>query len=394
MKYIRLYRLPASVFQYLFFGLFVFCSYIQFPFTKAAGLIIPFFLCFLLFNIDSLLRGFSQQTFLLFILFCLHLGICILVSGFKGADISRIIRFLLILVMLPLCFSFSCDEKKMKILYRIFMNLTFIKIISLILIYIFYLRILDYTPFRIYAAAHSGDIYSNHSKYILKIQVPGNALVIDAFLLNLLINKKMKKSTFFLGIGVLLCGNFAFIMGAFFMGAYIYMNNVLSNKKNINRIPVYIFLVLIAVACIAPYFFKTMEEKRHGSNVLRNAQIPYLLSDNIITGNGLGNVVQGNTGHRDYSKMIYFEYQSLYIINQIGFIGYFLFLIISFYLVYHRQRKSKYLVCYFIYLLYAFFNPYCFDTTHMLFGILIAIPSNSESIPRRNKNGKRLYCLS
>lgn len=382
MNITPVYKIKFSDFQYFFFALFVFCSYIQFPFTKFASLIVPCFLCFLLYNLDVIFKGFKKDSFLMYALYGIHLGLCIFFSAFGDAELSNVIRFLLILIMLPLCFSFDCEEEKKKRLYKIFIYLTYVKVFSLIVIYIVYLRVLDYAPFRIYASLHSGDIYSVHSKYLLRIQVPGNALVIDAFLIDLLLKKKLTKRNIYLGIGVLLCGNFAFIMGAFFMIIYIYISRTFSKRKNVNKIPIYIFLLLIALFSIAPYFLNTMEEKSHGSNELRNEQIPYLLSENIITGNGLGNIVHGRTVRRNYEVMSrngYFEFQSLYIINQIGFLGYFIFIILTFYLVYYRQKKLEYIVCYFIYLLYAFFNPYCFDTTHMLFGLLLAIPISKVS---------------
>lgn len=380
------YKIRFSDFQYLFFALFVFCSYIQFPFTKFASLIVPSFLCFLLFNLNSIFSGFKNQSFFLFALFGVHLGFCIMVSSFGDAELSSIIRFLLILIMLPLCFSFDCETEKKERLYKIFMYITYVKVLSLIIIYINYLRFLDYAPFRIYATQHSGDIYSLHSKYFLRIQVPGNALVMNAFLLDLLFDKRLTKKNIYLGIGVLLCGNFAFIMGAFFMVTYIYIINIFSHRKNINRLPIYIFLLMLAFFTMTPYFIKTMEEKSHGSNELRNEQVPYLLSENIFTGNGLGNIIHEKTVHRDYAVMSrkgYFEYQSLYIINQIGFLGYLFFLVLTIYLVYYRAKTRGYIICYLIYLLYAFFNPYCFDTTHMLFGLLLAIPDKKFNSRRK-----------
>lgn len=388
IKILPVLKIPFYSLQYLFFGLFIFFSYIQFPFTNVAKFIVPCLLCFLLFNIDSLLKGFNMQSFLLFSLFCIHIGVCIFISGIKNVDVSRIVRFVLILVMIPLCFSFSDNNEKIKKLYRIFMIITYVKVLSLIIIYIVYLQYLDYIPFRLYATSRGGDIYSLHSKYLLKIQLPGNALVMDAFLLNLLINKRIKKSTMFLGIGVFICGNFAFIMGAFFMILYSFLKKIFITYKNINKIPFYILIGLVVFTAITPYFYKTMVEKSTTSNKIRNEQIPFLLSENCITGNGLGNIVKGEGEIRDYERMsknMYFEYQSLYIVNQIGFYGYFLFLVLTFYQVYKRQKEREYLGCYFIFLLYSFFNPYCFDTTHMLLGILISMPS-VESYAYRNHN--------
>ena len=367
------YHLKVSSFQYIFFAVFLFCSYIQFPFTGFASLIVPSFFCFLLFNIAELL-SFDKKTFLIIAVYGVYIGFTVLISAFTNSELSRTIRFLLILLMLPFTFLYkSYDRQKQLYLYNIFMVITYVKVLSLIVIYIVYLQILDYAPFRIYAVAHSGDIYSLGSKYLLRIQVPGNALVMGAFLINLLFNGKIKKSTIFLFIGVLLCGNFAFLMGAFIMFFYVVLKGFLKKKKNINKMPLYIFILMLMIVLIYPYYSKTMMQKSSGSNKIRNEQIPYLLSGDVVFGNGMGHIVDGKTKRRDYSKMDYFEYQSLYIIHQIGFIGYFAIIFSTIYFVYKRTNRKEYIICYLIYLLYAFFNPYCFDTTHMLFGLLLSI---------------------
>lgn len=59
------------------------------------------------------------------------------------------------------------------------------------------------------------------------------------------------------------------------------------------------------------------------SNAVRKDQAEVLFSGNIITGNGVGNTITAKTKYRDYSGPDYFEVQTLYVINQIGIIGYF-----------------------------------------------------------------------
>ena len=114
-----------------------------------------------------------------------------------------------------------------------------------------------------------------------------------------------------------------------------------------------------------------LEEKAGYSNAVRKDQAEILLSGNIITGNGVGNTITAKTKYRDYSGADYFEVQTLYVINQIGIIGYSLFLILTFGLLLKRKNSFALVFIYFTYLAYTFFNPYCFDTTHMITGFLL-----------------------
>jgi hypothetical protein len=114
-----------------------------------------------------------------------------------------------------------------------------------------------------------------------------------------------------------------------------------------------------------PYVSHQYEAKKVISNATRTDQAKVLLTTgNIISGNGFGTSIHSVTKFRDYTDDIYFELQTLYIINQIGLIGYFLFMLCTIYIFYNHNKRM--LPVYIIYLLYTFWNPYCFDTTHMV----------------------------
>ena len=73
---------------------------------------------------------------------------------------------------------------------------------------------------------------------------------------------------------------------------------------------------------------------------------------------------------------MYFEMQTLYIINQIGIVGILLFYSLVFVNV--KKQGIEKVIVYVIYLIYSFWNPYCFDTTQIIATILIINVSTKE----------------
>ena len=118
-----------------------------------------------------------------------------------------------------------------------------------------------------------------------------------------------------------------------------------------------------------PYLLKQIEQKADVSNQTRVEQAGVLLDANIIIGEGLGNYIEASTPTREYNGDIYFEMQTLYIINQIGIVGVLLFYSTIF--VNIKKQGTEKLILYTIYLIYSFWNPYCFDTTQMIVTLLI-----------------------
>jgi hypothetical protein len=172
-----------------------------------------------------------------------------------------------------------------------------------------------------------------------------------------------------LSFSVLLAGLFAYMLGCMIFAVYFIMVKIIKSKYWHTNL---LFVLLISMGfCIAiyPFIKAQIKQKSIQSNVVRMEQVKTLLSENIITGNGLGNYIKINTSTRAYNGDLYFELQSLYIINQIGVIGYILFMVCTIYIFYKQNRKM--LPIYLIYLFYSFWNPYCFDTTHMMTAILL-----------------------
>ena len=79
----------------------------------------------------------------------------------------------------------------------------------------------------------------------------------------------------------------------------------------------------------------------------------------------------------------YFELQTLYVLHQIGLLGLLIFYALVYYQVARFGREA--LVLFTIYLIYTFWNPYCFDTTEMLTLIMLA---NYEQLNHGEKDNK------
>ncbi len=85
------------------------------------------------------------------------------------------------------------------------------------------------------------------------------------------------------------------------------------------------------------------------------------MSENIITilfGQGLGNKIDIKTQWKDYSDNIYYELQSLYIMNQVGILFFTWFVIINILLSKYFIKYKILLIAYVSYIFYALFNPY------------------------------------
>ncbi|MFD2803319.1 hypothetical protein ACFSYB_00200 [Litchfieldia salsa] len=235
-----------------------------------------------------------------------------------------------------------------------------------------------------------GDIYS-YNGYFYRIQIKGNAILPIAFLISLYaINTKWLKYTISitLFIGTLIAGNFAFLiaLAAFFLyHLFIFMWE--KYKSNQFRIKKFLFknttrklittiltllLLLVTVIPVFLYSSEVIKRKLEYSIPTRFDQVFVLLDDmsenplTIALGKGLGNTVSVETEYRNYTGDIYFELQSIYILNQVGVIYMILFVLTNLvFAIYFWSNRKVYLI-YLSYLVYALTNPYIFDSMNIL----------------------------
>lgn len=153
-----------------------------------------------------------------------------------------------------------------------------------------------------------------------------------------------------------------------------------------------ILILFIAVMVLYPYLNELLLLKMEVSIPTRFDQMAQLIENlaetptSLLFGQGLGNVINVITDYRDYRNNYYFELQTLYVLNQVGILYFLLFLITKIaFVIKFWDNKFIYLI-YLSYVLYAFTNPYLFDTTNIL--VLIVLSSLSKLYFKEGKNSE------
>lgn len=346
--------------------------FFQFPFSWASSWILPFFFVFLLTQVPNIRLPQSKPLRILLLIYGLYLLVEAIRSVFLGVSLDRIIRFFAILLLIPLC----CMVRP-KVFQRHLRILTFLavgKALLLIAIAFNLLVVGSHDAIRAWLYEHNrGDIYLLHG--LPYVQVHGNALLIVAFMVECMHHRRLTKQGALILVGVLCAGNFAFILGLAAFVCYLLWLYIVPKIKSgeINLRKTLIIAGICAVPALA-YFILKVIEKSAVSNAVRMDQFKILLDTNLLWGRGLGSFIEASTSFVSYSGEIYYELQTLYIVNQIGFVGIALYFFISLHAVSKRGKHT--LVVYLIYLLYSFWNPYCFDATQLIscFAILNMLP--------------------
>lgn len=360
--------LVFKVCSLLFWSLAILSYYFQFPFRDLASFIIPCFALFLLFECPNIKIIKDKKYIIILIIFYIYLSFNLIYSINKGIDLTRYLRFFLILSAISVCIMIQ--EKNFIMFEKIFIYLSTAKALLLIAIAIYLVIVGNHNTIRGWAQINEfGDIYLLN-RFVPKVQVQGNALLVIAFIAEYMRVKKINFKSGVIFLGIIAAGNFAFILALSLFGCFRMIPYLiyLFNNKKIN-IKYFIILLLLFMLILLPYLKKKIDEKSTFSNKARFEQAEVLLETKILTGNGLGNYIQATTSTRIYDGDIYFELQTLYIINQIGLLGFFLFYFIIL-LPFFTVSKTK-LILYLIYIVYTFWNPYCFDTTQMFVTVIV-----------------------
>lgn len=362
-------------------GLLLLSYFFQFPFKNLSHLIIPSLFLFIIINIDKLRINSNFCRF--FIILLLYLFFSSVYSLHLGTEFSRIIRFLLILVFIPICTLIKFDD--FDSYYKTFIKFSFIKSIVIITIALYLVYTQNHDYIRNWVTMNGlGDIYLL-GPLSPKVQVHGNALLVMAFIISYMKDKGFSKVNIILLLGVLFAGNFAYYLGValFFVCKGVLLGYKWLKQKN-KKIVILLITFIIGIIISIPYIQSTIKLKSEFSNAVRFEQAEMLLDTNALIGNGIGHSISKTTEFRKYDGDIYFELQTLYIYNQLGIIG-----IILFYITVLSQffdKKGK-LIIYLIYLFYTFWNPYCFDTTQMIVTIIVM---NCDFIERIFNNDKSI----
>ncbi|MBR3196018.1 MAG: hypothetical protein IKF50_04895 [Clostridia bacterium] len=366
----------------------VMAYFFQFPVSFLSSLIIPFLGLYVVLTILSN-RTYLQDIpwFKLYFVYLAYLSIMAIVSVFGNSGIGSVLRFFAALAAIPLCCM--TEEKRFHYEYRTFLLFAVLKSLVLLGFAAYMLYTGTYEPLRRWAYRNSfGDIYINPNDHLPRVQVHGNGILPMAFILNDTYRKGKRNDliNFILLLGILAAGNFAYILAIAVFYLLKMLKYITTDGKPVVRKLILVLCLSGAAIVFLWYAFRQMAYKAEGSNSIRLEQAQVLLSDsNLLLGKGLGHGIY-YTGLRTYQGETYFELQTLYILNQIGLAGMVLFYALVFRPIWKTGKRET--ILFLIYLLYTFWNPYCFDSTEM---IVILMLINYGAYAERFKTPDLLY---
>ena len=315
-----------------------------------------------------------------------YLLILLPISLLRGNDIILSSRFFLILFLIG-----SASFLSGKIEYiKIFMSLITIQSLVLIFGEIVFLSTNIYNPVirNTSLSMGWGDIYKSGLFY--KIQIKGNALIPLGLFISIVSYKtKYRRIYIILNLlGLIIAGNFAFLLGLSFFLFLIYIKRLFYKKHSLHKLNYWAIIVassfIVLISKIYSFIMQQIKLKGIESNPTRIDQIRVMwdnLDYNLLWGNGLGNLIKKKTVFRDYSNEYYYEIQNFYVLNQIGILGFFLYLLLNLVFIKTlRNIESRFI--YISYIVYSLFNPYVFDTNHLI--AIICCASLDVVIDKKN----------
>ena len=314
----------------------------------------------------------------------------VLYSFFIGNDTSLILRSFIILLLL--CYAYLVKPRERYI--KLFLFFIFIQAIFIIGFEIYMITNFNqdtYLPLRhVFLNNNWGDVYTFNG-YLWKIQLRGNALIPFAFFISVLYYNGLRRYTMsglFL-VASIVSGNFAFIVGiVFFTLGYLLIKHWTLNQLIMSMLFI-VFLGPIMATPVYEYITTTIDRKAKNSNAKRFDQINVLANDmnsgvaSIFFGRGLGNTISKKTRFRDYTGRHYYELQALYVLNQVGCIYFTLFVLLNIILTLQFIKYTKLILTYVSYILYASFNPYILDTSHIVVIVILVSLSGCFMRPKR-----------
>ncbi|MBO9731721.1 MAG: hypothetical protein J7623_23980 [Chitinophaga sp.] len=304
-------------------------------------------------------------------------------------ELGAILRFFVILILLVYSFYLVLPSKAINI-FLVIMCLQAV-IITLFSIYLtLFFTETSYLPVRFYFQEMEwGDVYTYNSFFYV-VQIRGNALLPFAlFVAHFYTTKRNLLYRIILFIGSVVAGNFAYIIA---MAVFYFIYFLRSNTASRLFHKIIILSIMIILLCVPVYIYYVqpiLERKQQGSLDTRSDQAKVLMTDlttspaNMIFGSGLGHTIEKVTYSRDYRGRLYYELQPLYILNQLGILGFALMSLFLFVLMpLYRFRNKWILFIYFCYILYSSTNPYIFDSNHI--GVILILIALQQAIQKKD----------
>lgn len=292
-------------------------------------------------------------------------------SGLLAKKPSNIFRFFLILFLLHLAYFITLPEKALK--YFIFFNvLQCFVIIGISAYLVIFMDPWTYLPVRFYFQDKEwGDIFTYNGWFYL-VQVRGNALIPFALFLTFFYEFRYRKIVRgILLLGCFVAGNFAFMLSLMLFFSVLFLRSASIRQLKEKIFMLLIILVVVTGPVYMFYVREVIERKRDNSLATRGDQTRLLMNDmsetplSLLFGQGLGNTIEKVTSFRDYRGDIYFELQTIYMLNQLGIVTFSLVCIYLVVFSFFNYRDKWLLFIYGCYVVYAVTNPYIFDSSQI-----------------------------
>ncbi|MBT5490769.1 oligosaccharide repeat unit polymerase [bacterium] len=386
------YKIHKESIGLFLFTVIVFFLTRQVPFNSYSIIMNIALILFFVYNYKNILITLDKLLILKYIFFSISIILFsfIFYSLYLNNEPNLIIRFVILLSLIMLSYTINPDKRYISI-FLFFIILQSLFIIGFEIFLLINFDILTYIPIRHYFNNMGyGDVFT-FGGMLYKIQLLGNALLPFGLFIVWLFYSGYKKYLFsiVIFIAITFAGNFAFILALiiFYILYFLYktrwtLQNIVLNSFFI------IILVLFTGKPIYNYFGNVIKHKAISSNPVRIDQFNVLISDmnnnlgTLVFGKGLGNTVDIKTEWRNYENRVYYELQSIYILNQIGFVLFLMFIFINILLSLHFIKYKILLITYFTYIFYASFNPYFLDTNHIV--VIIVLISLRKVFDEKN----------
>jgi len=304
-------------------------------------------------------------------------------SLFLQNDFGNVLRFFIVFGFVAISYFIELPRKVLYIfVYLMVFHAVLIILFSLYLTLFF--DIDSYLPIRFFFTEKGwGDVFT-YNGWFYRIQIKGNALLPVAFFTTFYVSfPRRTLIRLLLFLGCIYAGNIAYIVVVFFFLVGFFLKTTSLNLL-MKRVVVLLLFFIISVFPVYQYFIKeTLELKSDSSLPTRVDQVNVLMDDlsendfYLIFGRGIGHTIEKISPYRDYRGNIYFELQSLYVLNQIGVLGFIFFIFYNIYMSL-RLYNGGLLFFYLCYIIYAFTNPYIFDTNHIVVILLLNIIQSNE----------------
>ena len=375
----KILQFQKSYILYFLFAVIVFLLTRQCPLNSFSFIMNICLFLFFLFSLQDIAKRLNNNFLgILSLLNTIVLLVLALYSLFMDNEVSLIFRFFIVLLLICYAYFVKPREKYIKFfLFFILIQAVFIIGFEIYMITNFNQE--TYSALRhVFLDNNWGDI-TTYNGYFWKIALKGNALIPFAFFISLVYYNGLRcyaMSGLFL-VASIVSGNFAFIVGiVFFILGYLLIKRFTLNQLIILQLFIF-FLVIIMAKPAYKYVTATIDRKAKYSNAVRIEQMKVLVNNmnsgalTLLFGQGLGNTISERTAFRDYTEKHSYELQPLYILNQVGLVYFVLFVCFNIILTLKFIKYKKLILIYFSYVLYASFNPYIFDTSHIVVIIVL-----------------------